>query len=507
MLTDIGNMNINFDLTNLEDLQKLQAIAMAFTSSSQDIHSSAANTGLPVMYNQSYQIIDMIEEDLVYMAKRNIGEGSVFYNETRKCWQVAFSMGYDETGKRKRKILSAKSEADAWKAYHDFVSKIGILPSQSGGEMVREIKAQDVTLAQVFDKYISGELDKSSRGLCTKLNSCKPILEKFGDTPIKNISHGDIKIFLARLTNTTRNGKRYGQDYLNKVHLYLKCIFKYAVKERYIVFNPMEDIKSPKSKLHTEENEYKALSKIQMETLFNTVTDLKWKAFITIMKYTGLRPEECNGLQLQDFAIDVPKPYIKIQRAISSEHDYNEKTRKTENSRIDVKDLKNEDKNSRSEIKATRNVHINNEVISAVKAYTDYVNQHRITKGRGKGHTIMELRRKFGNKNGNNYMAEDFIFSTDVTGQIMTPNYVCTEYAKYLQSVGLDPKEYNLYRLRHSFCSASLKKLNFNVRKVQILMGDRNPDMIMKVYNAINRDKLREDVYNDLIPALENYDG
>ena len=79
MLNQSNSMEINLDLANLEDLKKLQAIAMAFTSGSTGVHSSAANSGLQPMYNQSYNITDITEENLMYMAKRNFGKGSVFY--------------------------------------------------------------------------------------------------------------------------------------------------------------------------------------------------------------------------------------------------------------------------------------------------------------------------------------------------------------------------------------------------------------------------------------------
>jgi len=45
----------------------------------------------------------------------------------------------------------------------------------------------------------------------------------------------------------------------------------------------------------------------------------------------------------------------------------------------------------------------------------------------------------------------------------------------------------------------------FNIKAIQILMGDSDPSMIMKVYNSIHRGKLMNEVSDSILDGLTAY--
>ena len=78
----------------------------------------------------------------------------------------------------------------------------------------------------------------------------------------------------------------------------MKGALKFAVKNKYISENVMGGMERPKSKLLVDEEEYKAFTQEEMQTLFNAVEHPMWKAVITTMRYTGIRvkPLGLNGV-------------------------------------------------------------------------------------------------------------------------------------------------------------------------------------------------------------------
>jgi len=270
----------------------------------------------------------------------------------------------------------------------------------------------------------------------------------------------------------------------------------------------MDDIKKPKSKrLHS--HDVKAFSSDECNTLMEALSKdcievkrkngkiekvrvefLMWRTIATIMRYTGIRPGECFALKWQDF--DYERKIAKIRRALSMDGEVNLEQIICEYTEPEYKILKNENPSSRSEITPYRDLRINDEIVNVVKEWRGYVNTHL-----EKGRALEEIRRANG--------TEEFLFSVLTKGTTPTPDYCCQEYRKVLIKSGLNTHRYRLYRFRHTFCTEALRALGFDTKKVQILMGDRDPSMVTQVYNSIRHEELMEESADKLLTHLENY--
>jgi integrase len=501
----------------------------------QIIHNSFAQPVEAQRYNPPYTMDDLSEGDYLEMARRKNGEGSVYFNEKRQCWQVAFSIGTDEDGTRRRKILSAPTEPEAWEAYLRFI-ECGVAPKpETQKEQVA--KVSKVTFEQVAYEYLNGERVHEDRGFETTLGIVKVIVKGLGKEYIDEITPGATKVFLADIINTkySKGDKTsyYSQKYLGKVFYVLKSIFEHAVDNNYIVQNPMRKLKKKaykskqqidkKPKAFTTEEIVTLNEVLQGHPMYHTIT--------TIMMYCGLRPGEVHALKWDDF--DYQKRVVHVLRTLSFEAKYDADEKRTKEHEPKFKNLKNDDNNEK-EIPPYRDIPINDKVINAVQSWRKYLETTKCNSrviyyldeeineyyyihvsGRNVGKrayiscekaeslpTLMEQR--LGNKIGNHSMS-DCLFSKQLNGEAALPDYFVQEYGKILKANSLDCHQYKVYRFRHTYCTVSLKEMNNDIKAVQVLMGDNDPTMIMQVYHTIRNEEVIRDAADKVLPGLERY--
>lgn len=97
----------------------------------------------------------------------------------------------------------------------------------------------------------------------------------------------------------------------------IKCVFYSAERSQIIDYNPAAGISA---KGGTPAKGREALSDEQVKILLNTVRDLPPYTFVMIGLFAGLRREEILALQWDCVFLDVPTPYISVQRAWRTEH-------------------------------------------------------------------------------------------------------------------------------------------------------------------------------------------
>jgi integrase len=120
---------------------------------------------------------------------------------------------------------------------------------------------------------------------------------------------------------------------LRKILVTLGQILAYAVRHRYIDYNPLRDAERPRGKGTKQEKQIKILTPNQITTLLDAVSDQKYKTLIRLAIMSGARQGELLGLKWPD--VDWENNQIHIQRTFNKGCFYSTKTQ-TSNRRIDL---------------------------------------------------------------------------------------------------------------------------------------------------------------------------
>lgn len=131
---------------------------------------------------------------------------------------------------------------------------------------------------------------------------------EFADIRIRDIQPKDVTAYLARL------GRQYSsQKTIEKYRLVLNLIFKYAIQEGDLQYNPCSAAKMPKG---LEKNKRSAATESD-EKLIKENADLWLLPFFAL--YTGMRKGEILALQWKD--IDFENDLISVSKSVYHEGD------------------------------------------------------------------------------------------------------------------------------------------------------------------------------------------
>ena len=150
-------------------------------------------------------------------------------------------------------------------------------------------------LAQVWVKIISQEI-KLSTLTDYRYSMNRYILPRFGNTPIKEIGHIDIRKFVAELTCAHKRK--------NNVLVPMRSVFKMAYMDEIIDKNPMARIRN----LKIDKPDICPLSMEEVRLFLDNVS-LRFKDFFTVAFFTGMRFGEMACLKWHnvDFRLGVIK--------------------------------------------------------------------------------------------------------------------------------------------------------------------------------------------------------
>jgi len=430
--------------------------------------------GLAQRYPSTIFIEDLGEEDYMEMERRGKGEGSVFFNEGRNVWQAAISLGKDENGKRLRKIISAKEKDDVLKAMKEFMTySYPTINNTDTMSCQRGYKCNEVTLSDFLNNFMANiKGGPQSRTFASYIGVARHIEEGLGKLMLSEIDKDTCQRFINGFTEKVykkgNTESRYSQSMIHKIYMLLKMVLKDAAEKELIKSNYMEYIKEPKAKKYVE-TKYKALSDDEIRTILAAVDDNPVLKTVTmIMNYTGMRPGEVYALRLSD--IDFERKTISVKRALSFDREVDITSKKAIGRRIPIiKELKNE-RGGKVEY-AKRTLTVGNSVIEVIKDWQKHLE------------TMPELLEKR-KENG----IEDYLFS-GTKGNLVTLDIHTQIYDRHLCKKSLSSSEFNLYRFRHTFCTRLLK-MGKDPKTVMMIMGDNTLDMVLKVYNSINRDDI-----------------
>lgn len=163
------------------------------------------------------------------MAKRNSGEGTIFYDEKRALWlyQVSYT---DESNRRKRKKFAAKTKKKAIAKGKEFIKNI-----DSG------VILKDTTLGEWSRNWLENYVKNRIRPRTfEKYKSCfvNYIMPKYKDVPIKKLNSYSLQEHFNSLLQTGRkNGNGLSSSTVRGVRRYLSMCLDGAIKANLLLKN------------------------------------------------------------------------------------------------------------------------------------------------------------------------------------------------------------------------------------------------------------------------------
>ena len=235
---------------------------------------------------------------------RSKGEGSIYYIEKRKKWSAQYTITVGDKqvrktvyGNTKREVADKLLDLRVQMKDMDLIKKHGMSIIQIMKD-IRDKKLNSNRIKEGQYTRITKTIEKIENSSLGKLN-------------VKDISNNDIQKFL-------NDNKNYSNSYIKKLYEQLNQAFNFAIKNKYILQNPMDDVIKPKST--KEDKEVKALTIEEQQSLSNyllncTINEETYKNVFLIQMYLGLRIGETLALNIND--IDIEKQIINVNKTLT----------------------------------------------------------------------------------------------------------------------------------------------------------------------------------------------
>jgi integrase len=229
---------------------------------------------------------------------------------------------YDNQGKRRRKTLkkstTKKAAKEKLRNIEDRLSKGIYIPDKkipTFGEVAMdwlEYKKPNLR-ASTWSNY-----ESYARNHFPDLNHIK----------VNRITIADIEKFITSRQKTEMHIKT-----LKRIIMIASQIMSYAVRHKYISYNPIRDIERPKSQGKEKKQTIRILTPTEINKLLKVVSDHKFRTLFMLAIFSGARQGELLGLKWSD--VDWENRQIHIQRTFNKQSWYDTKT-ETSNRRIDI---------------------------------------------------------------------------------------------------------------------------------------------------------------------------
>lgn len=237
------------------------------------------------------------------------GIGSIYFHKRQNKWTAQY---YETTnGIKKRKSIYGKTKEDVqlklaelqYNYHNDNYIKTHGIPLIKVLELNREEKYNANLISESHYSRLDFVLKEIARS-------------ELGNKNVENITSKNIQDYLNSLIT------RYTDSSIKKIWEQLKQGFEICQKSTYILKNPFENVRKPKSRIPTKIIE--ALTIEEQEKLSNylmlsTTQEEKYKNAFLIQLYTGLRVGEVLALAKQDINLD--KKILKVSKTITVDKD------------------------------------------------------------------------------------------------------------------------------------------------------------------------------------------
>lgn len=235
--------------------------------------------------------------------------------ETGRIRQALVIDFYDQHGKRRLKTLpEGTTKNDARKILHETLKEVehGTYLPEKKIPTFKEVADQWLAYKKMnlrehtFESYV-GHVE----------NNLKPF---FGDIKITRINYSAITKFTAH-----EDERGASVHHVRKSLVLLTGIMKYAVRQRLIEFNPVQEVEKPKGhSRYNEEDQMDILTPDEIRMFLDKVEGFKYKTLFTLAVMAGARQGEILGLMWSD--VDWQNSQVSVKRTFQHGHFYEPKS-------------------------------------------------------------------------------------------------------------------------------------------------------------------------------------
>lgn len=236
------------------------------------------------------------------MAKRrNQGEGSVYYDESRSRW-----VGQVWIDDRRRKV-SAKTKTEC-------SAKLGAL--LHGDDAARRTDRR-LTVATLLDDWQGKHL--AARNLAPSTREAHRWAaglwcERIGTVKVSNLDAPMVEAAMAKMGSTDKPLSRAS---LIKARSTLRQALAWAERRRLVAHNAAAAAELPSKAAGTKER--RALTPDELDKLTRKLSGHRWAAMFALSARVGLRPGEAAGVCVDALDLDATPPTVAVIRAVQLE--------------------------------------------------------------------------------------------------------------------------------------------------------------------------------------------
>ena len=386
--------------------------------------------------------------------RRGNNEGCIYFRDNENRWAASVTLGYDDNGKRIRKMIYGKTRAEV------AVKMTTLLSTKIKGK--HSLAAKD-TLQMLMHQWMITfkRADVSSRTFERDLGNARlHIYPYIGDLSLSDIDSDVIQVLL----NNMILNKGYSLATVRKIKFLLYQFFTYAKKKSLIENNPVEDCRVKSTKEHKEhkEDDYKAIPLDVRQKFFDVISSHSFfEPLCMVQLFGSMRIGEVLAIKWKD--LDFINNIIYIDNAITQviefDTDFNVKNRKTV-----ISDTKT--------AASVRQVPMPDILKKSLLRW------HR-------------ERKQLEEKKGISFTSpEDLVFAND-EGKLRTYSGTRSMFMRLMSSSGLDKYNIHFHSIRHTY-SSMLFEAHENPKIIQQLLGHKDVTTTIKTYNSVDRSYFKQ---------------
>lgn len=330
---------------------------------------------------------------------------------------------------------------------------------------INSFAASRISLNDFWEDYISTkfELKASTRTNYIYMYR-KYIREELGSRDIASIKYSDIKKFYGQLL---RHG--FKPNSVEIIQTILHPVFHVAVKDGYIRLNPTDGVIAELKRSHNWERPKRhALTMDEQESFVDFVsrshTYGHWSNLFCVLLGTGMRIGECLGLRWEDCdfrgkIINVNHNLIYRVQEHSGKMEMHVTTPKT---KAGIRIIPMFDEVRRALLDERLKQMENGFTTSVIDGYKGFIFQNRFQEALNPHVVNRAIER----------IIRDHNIEAEANGTVLLPHF-------------------SVHNLRHTFCTR-LCENETNIKIIQEIMGHRNIETTMDVYNEATKEKKLE---------------
>lgn len=373
------------------------------------------------------------------MAKRDNGEGSLFYDKVLKIW--AFQVSYIKDGKRKRKKFTSKKRQVAKEKGQAFLQQ---LEAGYKGDSI-------ITVGQWITKCMQDSIKPRVRPRTyEKYKSClwNYVLPVFGDRELAKLRAEEIQQHLNNmLVSGGRDGKGLSSSTVRATRRYIAMIMDEAVVAGLVEKNVVKQTKPPR----LEKRDIVVISNDDVNMLVAEAEKVEpeymgkmLSVLIALTAHTGLRQGEAFGLQWQDIDFRQNALYVRKSMAHVIGRGVIFQPPKTKNSRRRIALMPSDAK-----------------LLKEFRAY----------------------QRAYAEELGDMFNSHDLVFTSTLGCPLSPTNFNRRYFAPLLKRCHI-PKGFTFHGLRHTHATLLLQQ-GVNPKIVQERLGHSSIKVTMDTYSHV----------------------